>query len=66
LATKVFPPFGPIRRFNVHLPELFNPWVAKLEAASGGSVSSFHDLSTRSPSGTVSFTRWAAASRITD
>jgi len=44
LATKVFPAFRPDKAFNVHLPELFNPWVAKLEAASGASVSSFHDF----------------------
>ena len=44
LATKVFPAFRPDKAFNVHLPELLNPWVAKLEAASGASVSSFHDF----------------------
>ncbi|MGO9229643.1 MAG: glucuronate isomerase [Bryobacteraceae bacterium] len=44
LATKVFPAFRPDKAFNVHLPELFNPWVAKIEAASGVSVSSFHDF----------------------
>ncbi|HEY1220000.1 MAG TPA: glucuronate isomerase [Bryobacteraceae bacterium] len=44
LATKVFPAFRPDKAFNVHLPELFNPWVAKLEAVSGASISSFHDF----------------------
>jgi glucuronate isomerase len=44
LATKVFPAFRPDKAFNVHLPELFNPWVKKLEAAGGASVASFHDF----------------------
>ncbi len=44
LATKVFPAFRPDKAFNVDLPELFNPWVKKLEASSGTSVSSFHDF----------------------
>ncbi|HEY9141529.1 MAG TPA: glucuronate isomerase [Bryobacteraceae bacterium] len=44
LATKVFPAFRPDKAFNVHLPELFNPWVAKLEAVSGAAISSFHDF----------------------
>ena len=44
LATKVFPAFRPDKALNVHLPELFNPWVAKLEAASGVAVASFHDF----------------------
>jgi glucuronate isomerase len=44
LPTKVFPAFRPDKAFNVHLPELFNPWVVKLEAASGVSVASFHDF----------------------
>jgi len=44
LATKVFPAFRPDKALNVHLPDLFNPWVAKLEAASGASVASFHDF----------------------
>jgi glucuronate isomerase len=44
LATKVFPAFRPDKALTVHLPELFNPWVAKLEAASGVSVASFHDF----------------------
>jgi glucuronate isomerase len=44
LATKVFPAFRPDQAFNVHLPDLFNPWVEKLEAASGVSVASFRDF----------------------
>ena len=41
LATKVFPAFRPDKAFNVHLPELFNPWVAKLEAVSNTSIATF-------------------------
>jgi glucuronate isomerase len=44
LATKVFPAFRPDKAFNVHLPELFNSWVAQLEASSGASVASFRDF----------------------
>jgi len=39
LATKVFPTFRPDKALNVHVPELFNPWVERLEAASNTSVS---------------------------
>jgi glucuronate isomerase len=34
LATKVFPTFRPDKALNVHSPELFNPWVDRLEAVS--------------------------------
>ncbi len=34
LETKVFPTYRPDRALNAHLPELFNPWVDKLAAAS--------------------------------
>jgi len=44
LPTKVFPTFRPDQALHVQLPELFNPWVAKLEAASGVSIASFHDF----------------------
>jgi len=44
LATKVFPCFRPDKALNVHLPELFNPWVAKLESSSGVSIGSFGDF----------------------
>ena len=30
LATKVFPRFRPDKALNVHLPEVFNPWVDRL------------------------------------
>jgi glucuronate isomerase len=32
LKTKVFPTFRPDKSLNVHLPEIFNPWVDKLAA----------------------------------
>jgi len=38
LATKVFPAYRPDKALNVHLPELFNPWVERLEAASNTSI----------------------------
>ncbi len=41
LSTKVFPAFRPDKALNVHNPELFNPWVAKLEAASNTSIGGF-------------------------
>jgi glucuronate isomerase len=44
LSTKVFPAFRPDKAFNVHLPELFNPWVGKLEASSGVAISNFRDF----------------------
>jgi len=44
LATKVFPAFRPDKALNVHLPEAFNAWVAKLEAASGASIEKFADF----------------------
>jgi glucuronate isomerase len=34
LATKVFPTFRPDKALNVHAPELFNPWVDRLQAVS--------------------------------
>lgn len=34
LETKVFPTYRPDKALNAHLPELFNPWVDKLAAAS--------------------------------
>jgi glucuronate isomerase len=33
LETKVFPTFRPDRALNVHVPEVFNPWVDKLQEA---------------------------------
>ena len=41
LATKVFPAFRPDKALNVHLPEMFNPWVQRLEAASNTSIGSY-------------------------
>jgi glucuronate isomerase len=41
LATKVFPTFRPDKALNVHLPEVFNPWVARLEAAGNTAIGSF-------------------------
>ena len=46
LATKVFPTFRPDRALNVHSPELFNPWVDRLEAVSNthiGTLPAFVD-----------------------
>jgi glucuronate isomerase len=40
LATKVYPAFRPDKALNVHLPDLFNPWVASLEAASNVEITS--------------------------
>ena len=34
LKTKVFPTFRPDKALNVYLPEVFNPWVDKLQAVS--------------------------------
>ncbi len=39
LRTKVFPTFRPDKALNVHVPEIFNPWVDRLEAASNTSIS---------------------------
>src|SRR4029077_20228377 len=39
LATRVFPTFRPDKALNVHAPDLFNPWVQKLEAAANSSIS---------------------------
>lgn len=41
LATKVFPAFRPDKALNVHLPELFNPWVERLAAASNTEIGKF-------------------------
>jgi glucuronate isomerase len=38
LATKVFPTFRPDKALNVHQPDLFVPWVERLEAASNTSI----------------------------
>jgi glucuronate isomerase len=44
LPTKVFPTFRPDKALNVHLPEVFNPWLAKLESASNTSIGTFADF----------------------
>jgi glucuronate isomerase len=38
LATKVFPAYRPDKALNVHLPETFNAWVERLEAAGNTSI----------------------------
>ena len=42
--AKVFPAFRPDKALNVHMPEIFNDWVAKLEAASGRSVRNYREF----------------------
>ena len=44
LATKVLPTYRPDKALNVHLPEAFNAWVAKLEAAANVGISTFRDF----------------------
>jgi glucuronate isomerase len=44
LKTKVFPAYRPDKALNVHLPEAFNQWVARLEAASGVTVAGLGDF----------------------
>jgi glucuronate isomerase len=41
LATKVFPTYRPDKALNVHLPDVFNPWVERLSAASNIEILSF-------------------------
>jgi glucuronate isomerase len=44
LGTRVFPTYRPDKALNVHLPELFNPWVDKLQAAANVEISGFTDF----------------------
>jgi len=44
LQTKVFPCFRPDKALNVHLPDVFNAWVNRLEAASGIGISGLEDF----------------------
>jgi glucuronate isomerase len=44
LATKVFPAFRPDKALNVHLPELFQAWIARLEAAANTSIGKFAEF----------------------
>jgi glucuronate isomerase len=39
LKTRVFPTFRPDKSLNVHLPEVFNPWVDKLASVAGMEIS---------------------------
>ncbi len=41
LKTRVFPAFRPDKALNVHMPEVFNPWVDRLAAASNIEISGF-------------------------
>ena len=41
LATRVFPAFRPDKSLNVHMPDSFNAWVARLEASSNVAVGGF-------------------------
>src|SRR5690242_8711187 len=41
IGTKVFPTFRPDKALNVHLPEVFNPWVERLAAAANVEIGSF-------------------------
>src|SRR5689334_22397147 len=44
IGTKVFPTFRPDKALSVHLPDAFNPWVQKLEAAANIDIGSFQDF----------------------
>jgi glucuronate isomerase len=44
LQTRVFPAFRPDKSLNVHMPEAFGSWVARLEAASNIAISSFQNF----------------------
>jgi len=48
-GNQVFPAFRPDKALNVHLPEMFNPWVARLEAASNTSIGKLTDLRDGAP-----------------
>jgi glucuronate isomerase len=42
--AKVYPAFRPDKAMNVHLPEIWNEWVGKLEAASGRSIGNYREF----------------------
>lgn len=42
LETRVYPTFRPDRALDVHLPDIFNPWVDMLGATAGIDVTRFH------------------------
>jgi glucuronate isomerase len=44
LGTRVYPAFRPDKALNVHLPDLFNPWVDRLGAAADVEISSFQSF----------------------
>jgi glucuronate isomerase len=44
LATRVYPAFRPDRALDVHLPELFNPWVDRLAKAADIDIVRFPNL----------------------
>lgn len=44
LATKVYPAFRPDKAMNVHMPEVFNPWVDKLAAAANVEIKNLQSL----------------------
>jgi glucuronate isomerase len=44
ISTKVFPTFRPDKALNVHLPEMFNAWVGRLEGATNRSVGRLADF----------------------
>ena len=44
LPTKVFPTFRPDKALNVHLPEVFNPWVEQLVASSNTHIATLNDF----------------------
>jgi glucuronate isomerase len=44
LETKVFPTFRPDKALHVHVPEVFNPWVDRLGAASNTSIATLADF----------------------
>ncbi len=44
LPTKVFPTFRPDKALTVHMPEAFNLWITRLEAASNRNVDNFQSF----------------------
>jgi glucuronate isomerase len=44
LATRVFPTFRPDKALNVHAPELFNPWVDRLQEVSDTHIATLPDF----------------------
>lgn len=44
LATKVFPAFRPDKALNVDLPDLFRPWLDKLEAVSNTEIGDYQSF----------------------